>query len=88
MNFVKNKRYCCELKEDGDNWLDDNPLFICLKTNKGLFPMYKVNGRYGVMNKNYHGFQLRTLTDKWHEGYNHKPKPNRTTKRILNFKEL
>ena len=88
MNFVKNKKYCCILRQVKDDWIDENPLFICLKTNKGLYPMYKTSGRYGVMNKNYHGFELRELTDEWHKGYNNKPKPNKTTKSILKFEEL
>lgn len=88
MSFVKNKKYCCILRQVGDDWIDENPLFICLKTNKGLYPIYRTSGRYGVMNKNYHGFKLRDLSEEWLKGYNYKPKGNKTTKNILNFEEL
>ena len=53
MVFEKNKKYFSCLKEEKEgHWVCENPLFIC--GDKGLYPIYRANGRYGVLNKHYH----------------------------------
>jgi|TARA_R100001594_G_scaffold3754_7_gene13882 hypothetical protein len=62
MDFKKNKDYFSLLRQEGENrWVCDNPLFKC--GNKGLFPVYKTSGRYGVMNKNYHELVLKDINE-------------------------
>lgn len=60
MEFKKNKKYFSSLRELKEGyWLCDNPLFVC--GNKGLFPVYRANGRQGVLNKNYHELVLKDI---------------------------
>ena len=60
MEFRKNKKYFSSLKKESESrWICTNPLFLC--GDKGLFPVYRVNGRYGVLNKNYHELILETI---------------------------
>ena len=62
MKFEKNKKYFSLLREEKEGrWVCDNPLFKC--GNKGLFPVYKTSGRYGVMNKNYHELVLKDINE-------------------------
>ena len=62
MEFKKNKKYFSVLRRVKEGyWLCDNPLFVC--GNKGLFPVYKTSGRYGVMNKNYHELVLKDINE-------------------------
>ena len=63
MEFRKNKKYFSSLKKESESrWICTNPLFLC--GDKGLFPVYRVNGRYGVLNKNYHELILKTIGGK------------------------
>tara|TARA_R110000824_G_scaffold232395_1_gene420445 strand:- start:14215 stop:14502 length:288 start_codon:yes stop_codon:yes gene_type:complete len=85
MVFKKNKRYYSALREETDgNWVCDNPLFMC--GDKGLFPIYRENGRYGILNKNYHELVFKTIPKEIIEAINYKAKPNKTTKNVLKFK--
>ena len=60
MEFKKNKKYFSVLRRVKEGyWLCDNPLFVC--GNKGLFPVYRANGRQGVLNKNYHYLVLKNI---------------------------
>ena len=60
MVFEKNKDYFSLLREEKEGyWVCENPLFMC--GNRGLFPVYRVNGRYGIMNKNYHELILKDI---------------------------
>ncbi len=60
MEFKKNKKYFSVLRRVKEGyWLCDNPLFVC--GNKGLFPVYRANGRQGVLNKNYHELVLKDI---------------------------
>mgnify|MGYP001472279889 CR=1 FL=1 len=62
MEFKKNKKYFSSLRELKEGyWLCDNPLFVC--GNKGLFPVYRANGRQGVLNKNYHELVLKDINN-------------------------
>ena len=62
MEFKKNKKYFSVLRRIKDGyWLCDNPLFVC--GNKGLFPVYRANGRQGVLNKNYHELVLKDINN-------------------------
>jgi len=62
MEFEKNKDYFSILREEKEGrWVCDNPLFRC--GDKGLFPVYRANGRYGIMNKNYHELVLKDIKD-------------------------
>lgn len=62
MEFKKNKKYFSVLRRIKDGyWLCDNPLFVC--GNKGLFPVYRANGRQGVLNKNYHELVLKNINN-------------------------
>tara|TARA_R110002012_G_scaffold12466_4_gene55549 strand:+ start:491 stop:760 length:270 start_codon:yes stop_codon:yes gene_type:complete len=84
MVFKRNKKYYCSLRENSEgHWADDNPLFI--SKSKGLFPIYRVNGRQGVMNKNYHEFELKNLPKK--EKIIIKEPTCQNVKNVLSFKE-
>ena len=62
MEFKKNKKYFSSLRELKEGyWLCDNPLFVC--GNRGLFPVYRANGRQGVLNKNYHELVLKDINN-------------------------
>ena len=62
MEFKKNKKYFSVLRRVKEGyWLCDNPLFVC--GNKGLFPVYRANGRQGVLNKNYHELVLKDINN-------------------------
>ena len=62
MEFKKNKKYFSVLRKIKDGyWLCDNPLFVC--GNRGLFPVYRANGRQGVLNKNYHELILKNINN-------------------------
>jgi hypothetical protein len=66
MDFKRNRKYFSSLrKEDEERWVCDNPLFI--SGNKGLFPVYRVNGRQGVLNKNYHELVLKDISNELKE---------------------
>ena len=63
MNFKKNKNYFSLLrKETESRWICDNPLFT--SKDKGLFPVYECNGKYGIMNKNYKELILKDIKQK------------------------
>tara|TARA_R100001594_G_scaffold149739_1_gene208434 strand:- start:1203 stop:1466 length:264 start_codon:yes stop_codon:yes gene_type:complete len=63
MEFKRNKKYFSLLKRESETrWVCENPLFLC--GDKGLFPVYRANGRQGVLNKNYHELILKSLGDK------------------------
>lgn len=87
MVFNKNKKYYSSLKENEDgNWICSNPLFV--GTDKGLYPIYRVNGRQGVMNKNYHELVLKDLPkDFYKEIKQDFKKLNQNTRNVLSFKE-
>tara|TARA_R110002020_G_scaffold82163_3_gene203422 strand:- start:18883 stop:19170 length:288 start_codon:yes stop_codon:yes gene_type:complete len=86
MVFEKNKKYFSSLTEKREGyWVCDNPLFMC--GNKGLFPVYRENGRYGVLNKHYHELVFKDIPEKVIKGINHVPIPNKTTRNILKFGE-
>ena len=86
MLFEKNKKYFSSLTEvREDYWVCNNPLFMC--GNKGLFPVYRAEKRYGVLNKNYHELILKDIPKNVIKEINHKAIPNKTTKNILNFEE-
>ena len=60
MVFKRNKKYYCLLKEVKKNaWLSKEPLFIC--GNKGLFPVFNVNAKYGKFPKNHQEFILKEI---------------------------
>ena len=60
MVFEKNKDYFSLLREEKEGyWVCENPLFMC--GNRGLFPVYRVNGKYGIMNKNYKELILKDI---------------------------
>ena len=62
MEFKKNKKYFSVLRRVKEGyWLCDNPLFVC--GNRGLFPVYRANGRQGVLNKNYHELILKNINN-------------------------
>jgi|TARA_R110000824_G_scaffold38267_9_gene117069 hypothetical protein len=63
MEFKRNKKYFSELRMEREGrWVCDNPLFLC--GDKGLFPVYRTNGRQGVLNKNYHELILKKMEGK------------------------
>ena len=60
MEFKRNKKYVSLLtKAEENRWVCDNPLFI--SEDKGLFPVYRTNGKQGVLNKNYHELILKDI---------------------------
>ena len=89
MAFKKNKRYFSSLKESRNGtYLCANPLFIY--KGKGLFPVYKVGGRQGVMNVNYHELIFKDIPKEVLKRMNHKvdfDKINQNTKNVLSFRE-
>ena len=65
MVFKRNKGYYSELKEESKNmWIAQHPLFI--SGNKGLFPYFDTNNKYGVFTKNHKGLILKDIKEvKW-----------------------
>tara|TARA_R100000781_G_C4068898_1_gene123776 strand:- start:352 stop:582 length:231 start_codon:yes stop_codon:yes gene_type:complete len=62
MEFKRNKDYFSLLNRESETrWVCENPLFLC--GDKGLFPVYRANGRQGVLNKNYHELILKDLKE-------------------------
>ena len=60
MEFKRIKKYVSLLtKVSETRWVCDNPLFI--SEDKGLFPVYRTNGKQGVLNKNYHELILKDI---------------------------
>lgn len=60
MIFKRNKKYYSLLKKVNNyRWECTNPLFIC--GDKGLFPVYKASGKYGILNKNHHELILKDI---------------------------
>ena len=60
MEFKRNKKYVSLLtKVSETRWVCDNPLFI--SKDKGLFPVYRTNGKQGVLNKNYHELIIKDI---------------------------
>ena len=66
-------------------WVCNNPLFLC--GDKGLFPVYRENGRYGILNKHYHELICKDIPKEILKGIDFKPVPNKTTKNVLSFEE-
>ncbi len=87
MEFKKNKKYYSSLTEIEDcYWLCDNPLFLC--GNKGLFPVYRAEKRYGVLNKNYHELVLKEIPESKMKELGEKAIPgNNNAKNILSFEK-
>ena len=87
MVFEKNKKYFSCLSEEREGyWVCDNPLFMC--GNKGLYPVYRANGRYGILNKNYHELILKDIDKETLNMYNKNPEPsNKGAKNIMKFEE-
>lgn len=87
--FTKNKKYYSSLREDENGYyVCKNPLFIC--KDKGLFPVYRINGRQGVMNVNYHELIFKDIPKEVLKRMNHKvdyDKINQNTKNVLSFRE-
>ena len=66
MEFKRNKKYFCLLTRINETrWECENPLFI--SRDKGLFPVYRSNGRHGVLNKNYHELILKDISNELKE---------------------
>lgn len=86
MVFEKNKKYFSCLREEKEgHWVCDNPLFMC--GNKGLYPVYRTNGRYGILNKNYHELILKDIDKETLEMLNREGKPgNKGAKNIMKFR--
>lgn len=66
MQFERNKEYYAELKEESkDVWIAQKPLFI--SGNKGLFPYFSTNNRYGRFTTHHKGLILKDIKEepKW-----------------------
>ena len=92
MEFKRNKKYCCTLKQEGTvkdqiKFVDMSPLFVNDDLSKGLFPVYRTGGRQGVLNKNYHELIYKDISDELKASLTNIPTPNKTTKNILNFEK-
>ena len=87
MEFKKNKKYYSSLTEIEDcYWLCDKPLFLC--GNKGVFPVYRAEKRYGVLNKNYHEQVLKEIPESKMKELGEKTIPgNNNAKNILSFEK-
>jgi hypothetical protein len=86
MVFKRNKKYFSSLTEVKEGYfLSEQPLFLCGK--QGLFPVFKTGGPTGRFPKNHQEFVLKEVPKEVFDGYNHKTKPNKTTKNILEFEE-
>jgi hypothetical protein len=86
MVFEKNKKYFSCLREEKEgHWVCENPLFIC--GDKGLYPIYRANGRYGVLNKHYHELTLRDIDKETLKWLGKAGKPgNKGAENILKFR--
>ena len=63
MVFKRNKKYYCLLKEVKKNyWLYKETLII--SGNKGLFPVFNVNAKYGRFPQNHQEFILKEIESK------------------------
>lgn len=86
MLFKKNKKYFSSLTEvREDYWVCDNPLFMC--GDKGLFPVYRADKRYGILNKNYHELIFKDIPENVLKGIKTEPSVNKTTRSLLKVKE-
>ena len=87
MLFEKNKKYFSSLTEvREDYWVCDNPLFVC--GNKGLFPVYRAEKRYGVLNKNYHELIFKEIPEEQLKAFKIKPVfGNKGAKNVSKFEE-
>ena len=61
-------------------------MFLC--GNKGLFPVYRAEKRYGVLNKNYHELVLKEIPESKMKELGEKTIPgNNNAKNILRFEK-
>tara|TARA_R100000458_G_scaffold885_1_gene766 strand:+ start:4877 stop:5101 length:225 start_codon:yes stop_codon:yes gene_type:complete len=64
--FKRNKKYYSLLRmEKPDYWVSETPLFTC--GDKGLYPVFKVNGRFGRFPKNHQEFILKDISSELKE---------------------
>ena len=93
MEFKRNKKYCCTLKQEGTvkdqiKFVDMSPLFVNDDLSKGLFPVYRTGGRQGVLNKNYHELIYRDISDDLKQSLLRNGTPgNRGAKNVMKFEE-
>lgn len=87
VKFEKNKKYFSSLTEEKEgHWVCDNPLFV--SGSKGLYPVYRTNGRYGILNKNYHELVLKALPANFYNRVKIKKQDlNKGSRNVLNFEE-
>jgi hypothetical protein len=87
MEFEKNKKYFSCLREEREGrWVCENPLFVC--GDKGLYPIYRANGRYGILNKHYHELILKPIDKETLDMWGTKAEPaNKGAKNIMKFEE-
>jgi hypothetical protein len=85
VKFEKNKKYFSSLTEEEEgHWVCDNPLFV--SSSKGLYPVYRANGRYGILNKNYHELVMKDLPiDFYKKPKLKKENLHKSAKNILSF---